>query len=228
MSSPRSKRSAIERARARGRERGAAVFIIVLVMTLLMGIGVFAARSASLNTQVSGHGRQSVQTHYVTEYATLVAASMLSSDKKAAYIKMATKPQATEICADQSYVPNAVLQRNCYKILYQAINQQAALQQVCGLVVPAEAPIPGSLGLGNTEADFLVELTDISPGPVPPGYNMNPGNQAPTFKYVSVTATGQVRLVNTGNPGLDPASGASSSTEMARALLVVGPLPPDI
>ena len=41
----------------RGRERGAAVFIVVLLISMLLGIGMFAARSASLSTATSGHER---------------------------------------------------------------------------------------------------------------------------------------------------------------------------
>jgi hypothetical protein len=206
------------RRRSRGRERGAAVFVVVLVITLLLGIGMFAARSASLATKVSGHERQAIQTQYVTDYAVLVAASMLSSDKKAAYIKIAKNP--VDMCTDQNNPPGSVLERSCYRFLSQTTNQQLS---TVGGVVPL-----GGLGNIGAEADYLVELTDVSPGPKPPGYSQNPDNQSPTFKYVTTTATGQVRLINTGNPGLDPKASFSASTGVARAIFLVGPLPPDI
>jgi hypothetical protein len=214
------KRPQTPRAGARWRragERGAAVFVVVLVITLLMGIGMFAARSATLATTVSGHERQAIQTQYVTDYAVLVAASMLSSDKKAAYIKLAKKP--LDMCTDQNNPPGAVLERSCYRSLSQTTSQQLA---AVGGVVPA-----GGLGSDKVEADFLIELTDVSAGPTPSGYNQNPSNQTAVFCYVTTTATGQVRLVNTGNPGLDTNASASASTGTARAVFLVGPLPPD-
>jgi hypothetical protein len=48
------------------------------------------------------------------------------------------------------------------------------------------------------------------------------------FWYVTASATGQVRIVNVGGPGLSPTSGESSSTQTVRSRILVGPFPSTI
>lgn len=229
------KRSTILRIRRRARQRGAALFVIALVISLLMGIGVYAARSASLSTQASGYGRQVVQTHYVTDYSMMFAIDKLSGNTAAAYVKQALK--ATDTCDAQALPGAEMATRSCYKLRYsdvaQELNQgcsgqfQACPGTACVPIIPPDlvSRIPGSLGLGNVEADFNVEMTDVSQGYQATGMARNRSNQIPWSQYVTITSTGQVRITNTGgNPGLDSTSSESASTERVRALMLTAPL----
>ena len=82
---------------------------------------------------------------------------------------------------------------------------------------------PGSLGMGQLEANFRMELTDLGPMPQPVkgmelggGANTNPGSGM-KYMMVTLTATGQVRPAVTG------AEKAVASVESARVHFVVGP-----
>jgi Tfp pilus assembly protein PilX len=215
------------RLRRRRRERGAAVFVVVMVITLLLGIGVLAARSATLGTAASGNERQMTQTHYMTEYAMLLAVAKLSPDptgqsSPSSYITHASDPSFGDygLCMAQknAAVPAANLLRpTCYRLSYDEIETQMA---------PGEHVVtPYGLGSPTIEGYFWIELTDVS-GPAAPQAGMlaNAGAQSPQFYDVTATAIAQVRTKNTGGGSLDPSAAGTQSTELSRAFLRVGPI----
>ena len=216
------------RLRRRRRQRGAAVFVVVMVITLLLGIGVLAARSASLGISASGNERQMTQTHYMTEYAMLLAVAKLSPDPSgqsspSSYITHASDPTFGDygLCMAQKNVavPAANLQRpTCYRLSYDEIETQ---------MVPGgnHVLLPYSLGSPTIEGYFWVELTDVS-GPAAPQAGMlaNAGAQSPQFYDVTATAIAQVRTKNTGGSSLDSSAAGTQSTELSRAFLRVGPI----
>ena len=213
--------------RRRRRQRGAAVFVVVMVITLLLGIGVLAARSATLGTAASGNERQMTQTHYMTEYAMLLAVAKLSPDptgqsSPSSYITHASDPGFGDygLCMAQKnqVVPAANLTRpTCYRLSYDEIDKQMA---------PADHVLnPYGLGSPTIEGYFWVELTDVS-GPAAPQAGMlaNAGAQSPQFYDVTATAIAQIRTKNTGGGTLDPSASGTQSTELSRAFLRVGPI----
>ena len=215
------------RARRARAQRGAAVFIVVLVITMLTGIGVFAVRSSILATTASGYDRQMIQTHYITEYAVLAAASELSTDRRDAYVRRMTKlddcPNFTD-CKCKSIKGASALISNstCYIFGYGDLEAQLGTSNK--FVTPTDNSdpsnkIPGSLGHGDLSADFRVEMTDLAPADRPIAGH-DPNNQAVALQFVSVTlnAVGHVR------PG-GGSDKAAASMEQARAHLIVGPLP---
>jgi hypothetical protein len=86
--------------------------------------------------------------------------------------------------------------------------------------------VPGSLGMATAECDFSVELTDVSDGFVPPGYQQS-GDKSMKFYYLTGTSIGQVRILNPpANVNLDARSAQSSSTQTLRSRILAGPLAP--
>lgn len=221
-----SSRPLLLRLRRRRRERGAAVFVVVMVITLLLGIGVLAARSATLGTAASGHERQMTQTHYMTEYAMLLAVAKLTPDKSGknspeSYIKIATDQSSGNVgkCMAQS----TLARPTCYPLGYEEIQKE---------FTPAGYSIVNPYGLGSPtiEGFFWVELTDMSSvAPAPPGHDANPPKGAGVKFYdVTATAIAQVRTKSLvpqapGSP-LDATQVGTQSTELSRAFLRVGPI----
>jgi hypothetical protein len=217
----------IARSRRRARERGAAVFIVVLIITLLTGIGLFAARSATLATTSSGYARQMTQTHYVTDYAMLTVISELSNGTADAHIERATKnPEPS--CSVPSKVSNYTCERFS-RTSVEAIRTTGGatpatlLNNTTG-VFPGSL-VPGSLGIGDLEADFNVEMTEIGPASPPvAGMDMTSAEGAKLkYKVLTLTATGMVRprVASVATVGSD--AGQAASIETQRAHLIVGP-----
>lgn len=216
------------RLRRRRRERGAAVFVVVMVITLLLGIGVLAARSASLGISASGNERQMTQTHYMAEYAIMLAAAQLSPDptgqtSPSSIVTEASNPQFGDygLCMAQKNlaVPAANLARpTCYRLSSDRIEVQMAAG---GNHVLS----PYSLGSPTIEGYFWIELTDVSAPAAPQaGMLANAGAQSPQFYDVTATAIAQVRTKNTGGSSLDSSAAGTQSTELSRAFLRVGPI----
>jgi hypothetical protein len=225
----------LARLRRRRRERGAAVFVVVMVITLLLGIGVLAARSASLGTAASGNERQMTQTHYMSEYAMLLVVANLAStsggvnSKAASYIHMAKDPTSGDWgkCIGQTNqaIPAANLPRpTCYRMASTETEAEMA---------PADHVVnPYGLGSPTIEGFFWVEITDVS-GPAA----LQPGAQAQTavaqnnglvIYDVTATTIGQVRTKSLvpqvpGAP-LDTTQIGNQSTELSRGFLRVGPI----
>ena len=213
----------IPASRRRAGARGAAVFVVVLVITMLTTIGLFAARSASLSTAASGHGRQMTQTHYMTEYAMLGALSELSTERREGYIKLMTRNDFRDDCA--TLVSENVSNRTCYTFSYGSLENLLGMP----IVNPRTALAHGSLGPGDVEADFVIEMTDLGPSQrAIPGMDLTSAGAAKlSYMEVTVTAIGQVRPTPTnGDPTtVDQVSAISASIDASRAHLIVGPLP---
>jgi hypothetical protein len=159
------------------------------------------------------------QTHYMTEYAMLLAVAQVAPDPQN-YITRATDPSFPDygMCMSQK-IPTAPLVRpSCYRLGYNEVQAPLALNGHAILT-------PYSLGSPTIEGSFWVELTDVSNGAIsPPGMLANPGAQNPQFYDITATSIAQVRTRNTLPGGLDATAAGSQSTEMSRAFLRVGPI----
>jgi hypothetical protein len=199
--------------------------VVVLVITLLMGIGAFAARSAHIATQASGSERQMTQAHYVAEYGAMFAYAQFSNNggKGQAIFKAMRNPSPTELCYSQTAGQPL---RTCYRLLKTDIqNDINASYNVCDIV---NGTTPGSLGMANAECDFVAEIADLSEGANASGYQAAAGigkTNPMKFWYVTVTTTGQVRIVNSGAT-LSATSAESSGTQTLRGRYLIGPYAP--
>ena len=209
---------------ARCDERGAALFVVMLVVMMLSGVGLFAARSATLSITASGYERQMTQTHYITEYSILAITSELSTNRKDAYVRtMAEKPDSK--CKASQGVTGAT----CYRFGYSDIEGQLSAQDAKAKLVVAsdqKTQTPGGLGLGSLEPNFLVEMSDLAPAN-PPVYGndlTSAGAVNLTYMAVTLTATGQIHSSIVNKSTVDNAIAGTASVETARAHLIVGPL----
>ncbi len=191
----------LRRIKRRSRERGAALFVVVLLITMLLGIGVYAARSATLATSASGHGRQMIQTQYVAQYG-LLAANM-QIENGGFYTQALAAPNC--VVSNQ---PNA---SPCYRM--------CAPELPLGIGGPLDLthgahPTPGIEGV------YCVEYSDwdCSSSSVV-GMAQNPGNQAPKWCSVTATAFAQARVKSLSQGQLDKASSATASVSSLRAYL---------
>jgi hypothetical protein len=218
-------RSALDRfrrARQRARRRGVTVFVVVLVLAMLTGLGLFAARSASLATSAAGYERQMTQTHYIAEYAMLATTAELSTGRLDSYINEIKQRSDPTGCLAQANVTN----RTCYRFGYTDL--EARLPAPAKLLVPYNAmqKTPSSLGQADVDANFIIEMTDFGPGPPVAGMDQSSSGAAKfVYKEVTLTITGEVRP-RPANPNLVETSYASSASfESTRAHLLLGPVP---
>lgn len=226
---------ASQRLRRRHGERGAAVFVVVMALTMLTAVGVFGIRAASLANAASGYERQNTQNHYVSEYGMLGAVAELSSSRRTKYFSDMRKGQ--EQCSAVKGVTDPVGPVPCLH-LYANDVQTAVTANFSGRPLfeatsaSGSTIVPGSLGPGWLDGDFVVEITD--PGQVgQPVAGSDLGGTGPKLGYwqVTLTATGQVRPsgvnncedVATGSGQVD-VKGAAAGNETGRAYVVVGPM----
>jgi hypothetical protein len=213
---------------ARRRARGMTVYIVLLVIAMLSAVGVFATRSASLAVAQSGYFRQSVQTHYVTEYAVLATLAAIETDTPGYIAEMEAHTeeyQATEVGSEWRKCRTYGENQRCYKFAKAGIESRLS-----GATLIADRPNdpggepldePGSLGRADVEANFMVEATELAQvvGPIA---GQRATDMPVTFYAVTLSSTGQV-----GPPGAPGNSftSAATSVETARVQVTLGPVP---
>jgi len=211
----------MQRLRSRRRQRGASVLVVFLVITMLTGIGIFAARSATLATTVAGSSKQLAQTRYITEYAIMHAAAALARnpqmyiDQMPGYVQVANDRKC--MCFDQ--VPNAT----CYPLLVPAIEAETGMP----LIVPADAAngVPGGLGAASIEVDFSIDLSDFAPAAPPvAGESLNANSPVKVgYRSITLTAAAQLRPVSAPADLLKNLA-VSASMQRWRSHVIVGPV----
>lgn len=203
---------------ARRRSRGTTVFIVVLVMTMLTTMGVFAARTASLNQLSAGFDRQNDQVALLSQHGATSMAMLLSDPH--AYMQLAQGRDAsgvalsatdTDRCTSERALagtPAALRQRNCVPLSLNKIDARLKVRQTAALVSPTvdlvAAPqngspntdpgqnTAGSLGPYLLRPDLRVEVTDFTPiGQGAPGYDATKG--PPPFHRVTVSVISQIQ-----------------------------------
>ena len=210
------------RARRRASRRGVTVFVVVLVLVMLTGLGMFAARSASLATSASGYERQMTQTHYIAEYALLATAAELSTGRLDSYINQIKQVPDPAGCTAQANVKN----KTCYRFGYSDL--ESRLPAPSKFLVPYDAgnKTPSSLGQADLDANFIIEMTDFGPGPPVAGMDQSTSGAAKfVFKDVTLTITGEVRPRPADPTLVDTRYATSASFESTRAHLLLGPVP---
>lgn len=196
------------------------MLIVVLVMAMLMGVGMFAARSATLAVNAGGYNRQMTQTHYWTEFAMLTATAELSTSRKGGYVSMMQEKPSTN-CASAKTGTSGPFVSNytCYVFGFADLEQSLLNEGSNKLIIDPAGATPGSLGKTQIEARFSVEMTDLAPASPPVEGQDLTGGGALQYRSVTLNANGQIRL-----PSGTSGSAASASTELARARLIIGPL----
>jgi hypothetical protein len=206
-------------------QRGNALFISVMVITLMTAVGMFSMRAASLAEKASGFNRQGVQTTYVSEFAgRAMMAEMVG--KEQFYFNLVSGG-ADDCRANRELAAILDPERPpCYKLQSSEIWEHihSAFPGATGSEGAPE--LFGRLTDSNTEAAFIVEMTDLSRagGPIA-GEDVAADN----FKYMRmlVSATAQVRPA--GNPAdedgtCNEAFASTSGLQTLRAQVTFGPI----
>ncbi len=184
--------SSIARARRRSRERGAAVFIVVLVITMLTAIGLFAAHAATLSTIASGHERRMTQTHYLTEYAMLLA---IAEIERQGGLDGMPRSATCSVITDE-----------CWSFLPHTFNAAE------DLVEPPAPDSPGSLGRAAVQWIAKVEITDkIKPAIGNRAGSDQGGQNAVNADYCTVTMNARL-IAWPGDPALALAAEGSQES----------------
>jgi hypothetical protein len=180
----------LRRLLARRTQRGNALFVVVMVMTLLTAVGVVSMRAASLAQQATGFNRQGVQAGYVSEFAARSVMTELVG-KEQHYFRYiaaggddcrANRQLATVMSPDRP---------SCYRLESSEVwgRVNAAFP---GNVGSSSAELLGTLSRAETDAAFIVEMTDLARagGPI-----VGEDVAMDQFKFMQVlmTATAQVR-----------------------------------
>jgi hypothetical protein len=198
----------------RANQRGAAVFIVVLAITLLTAIGVFAVRTATLVSSAAGYDRQSVQSHYVSEYAGRMSASYSTDLVEDISARLTNR--------DPSKWDNCVATRNqsmpCVKFYKQEMGANpfyTGLSMFESQTTTSEGSFGPKLGAANTgmqiDAQLLAELTEPFDLETVKGFQAG-GGATYVNVQVTVTAISQIRSVPVGAPPVAWCSALNSST----------------
>jgi hypothetical protein len=203
--------TSLRRSRGRAGQRGATLFVIVLVIAMLTGIGMFAARAASVANATSGYDRQVNQAHYVTEYGMLAVVSELTGPRRQWYLdQMVTAdPGCTSIKTQAAT-------KTCYRFGYDELE----MNLLAGLTGTKLVEVDG-LGASKPVADFVIEMSDRAPASEAIPGMARAGDQGQVnMKYwsVTLTATGHVRP----DLALNPAT-VTAANEAMRFHITVGP-----
>jgi hypothetical protein len=190
--------------RSRASERGAAVFIVVLLITMLTAVGFFAAHSASLSTQSSGHIRQGTQAHYLAEFALNAAVAEIQQSPQAYLQRLRLSPDTG--CEGTELGDACVILGR--ETLEQRLGSSGPM-----LDAPA-SPLPGSLGWTEANWNTRVYMSEPMPAmPAPAGYDESGGG---TVNLQSVRVT--LRAWTIVYPGNTPDNDVIASSAIQERL----------
>ncbi len=202
-------------------ERGAAVFIVVMVIALLTGIGIYAARSASLVDVAAGYNRQALQAQHVSEFGALLAIAEAGTPAISEYIRLGTAG-SSQCRMNRNISASVNAHPFCFKLHRAELESRLVNTD---LFEPPSDGNPGSLGMhADLQGNFAVELTDIGPAGAPvQGTEQGGLSQGFTYYQVALTSIGQV--VPSSNLAACTEKAASlAGQQMMRAHVVVGPI----
>jgi hypothetical protein len=235
--------SALRRARRRRGERGATMFLVTLVMALLTGMGIFAARAASMTEAASGYDRLNEQTHYMLQHGVALVVGELgrAPDQYAD----PTKPQMKQACFAGQWVTGPVdkVSFPCAKFNSDSLAASGSVAQMAGgaaitppitppvgLNVNPAANIPGSLGPTLLNPKLFIEYSDFGRAGRPPAGSSVGGAASQKFVYLQATLSAWAQIgpyTSAANTcGVAEINAALvTARETGRSYVVVGPVP---
>lgn len=208
-----------------GAQRGAALFVVVLVILALTSVAMFAARSATVDTQAAGRYRQMVQTHQLAQLGLSAAMGELSRQPEL-YLRAMTA-SATFGGGPPTCTTTTTSSVDCYRFGYEDLEN--AVEEARGSPLELVGTMdhttrtPGGLGLASTHANFAIELVDRNPAPAPPG---NAADANLVFYSIAISARGQViyRDPADANFRQNITNPHVSSVDEIRGLVTIGPV----
>jgi len=204
--------------RARRAERGAALFIVVLVILSLMGVGLFAARSSTMDVEIAGRYKQAGESQQVARFGMAVTIHELSRDPST-YLRSMSDTSTFggtaalgNVCVNNVTAPVSSPMLGCYRFAYdgleEAVNTDANGSYPAGglptyaagtgrgaLIQPGDNSTsqPGGIGYADIRPNFGTEMTDKVQLSWPvAGFQAGTGSN---MRFYSVTLSGTGELV---------------------------------
>lgn len=213
-----------KRSRKRSNERGAAMFIVLMVVMILSAIGTFALANARYEVQAAGFTRYRSVSQDIAQFGASAAMAEVGGDgRTAAYLALMGKSPPVETCVANAGVIGIA---ECKTFLPRDIELKTGLStEKLFRLQNAGTKVPGSFGLTELSASFLVELTERVELQRPVEGFENQGKASdPRFYDLTVSSTGIVFVDGNSNGTIDATEQGSAVFTRGRGHMVVGPI----
>jgi hypothetical protein len=204
----------------RASERGTTLFVVVLAITMLTGIGLYTVQSSALLARAAGNERQAMQTTYLAQLGTLVTLSQLATNA-GKYVKDAK--EAKDDCANAQGIDLATFAApSCYEMTPADLSLVSTSTTLFASDTFGTALDP-TTNASPVGGKFLTEITDVSQGPLVPGFAQDP--RAPTLYYAKLTTTSELHpaSVTAANACVNNVMQVAGQ-HVTRAHVVIGPV----
>lgn len=226
---PRENARLLARARARRRQRGASMFVVAITLGLLGAMGVYGLNSTASDFRAVSHLREGLHAQRASESAMTIAAEAFNPMTGPKLLE-----DLTGSAADASKCKKSAAARVATSAV-SGLNAQACLTLTLdelkiiingamggsgnwGTATPftSESFFPVTTGepAGALTPEVFVEVSNPGESATPPGWDQNKD------LFYEVTVTPVTRMVAAGT------NGATQSTAIGRARVVVGPARP--
>lgn len=208
--------------RARSSERGAVIFIVASTLAVLAAMGVFALTTARNEIRTSGYQRQSLQTHYLSEYGVLGASQTVNASTAQLYLGLMMHPSRRD--SNCISLPNVNLQSTTVANTTKACRRMGAAEiHNTGHWLVQSTLDDHSFGYKvPIGGDFFIEMTDPTQSQAPPGYDLRLGL---CFVRFTVSSVGITQPKSVKGETIPPESlYGGQGLEMARARITAGPV----
>ncbi|MCL2724625.1 MAG: hypothetical protein FWD69_09340 [Polyangiaceae bacterium] len=222
--------AAKHRAQARRASAGAVMFVVVTTLGLLAVMAVYAMSTTTSDIRAASNFRRALQAQHAAEFAAVAAADYVTSANadNIVNVQMLNPPPPTDTNAAQNNCLSA--QKNLAGVT------GSARAKSCVRITPNDLKLSWggnkdmftsqSFGNGTLSAngdptlggDFIIELTNPTQAPPPPGYDVNLRLK---FAMLSVSTYGLVRV---GGTTAAPGTYVGDSMQVGRGRFIVGPL----
>jgi hypothetical protein len=218
-----------------------------------MGVGLFAARSSSMDVEIAGRYKQAGEAQQVARFGMAATIHELSRDPST-YLRSMSDTSTFggtaalgNVCVNNVTAPVSAPMLGCYRFGYDGLEEAINTDANAAYTPPAlpAKPIiipgnnatsqPGSLGYADVRPNFSTEMTDKVQLSWPvAGFQSGTGSN---MRFYSVTLSGTGELVprdpaatagQWGTLTVTPAKSFMASVSATRAQVTVGPLPEGI
>ncbi|AKU99417.1 hypothetical protein AKJ09_06081 [Labilithrix luteola] len=207
------------RARARKRSDGAVMFVVVTTLGLLAVMGAYALSSTTEDIRASSNYRRSVQAQNTTEMAAVATADYVTFANADNIVNARMLNPSTDLSAsennclsaqkNQAGVRGTIRAKSCVRITSNELKKNWGDREVF---------TAQSFGDGDLRGDVIIELTNPTQAPPPPGYDINLRLK---FAMVSVSTYGIIQINGVSTPA-QPYNG--DSMQVGRGRFIIGPL----
>lgn len=208
-----------KRSRARKRSDGAVMFVVVTTLGLLAVMGAYALSSTTEDIRASSNYRRSVQAQNTTDLAAAAAAEYVTFTNADNIVNARMLNPSADVYASENNclsaqknqvgVKGTIRAKSCVRITSNELARNWGNREVF---------TGQSFGDGELRGDLIIELTNPTQAPPPPGYDVNLRLK---FAMVSVSTYGVIQVNGVSTPA-QPYNG--DSMQIGRGRFIIGPL----